>query len=365
VSHWKSNNQLQEIAVPVLNESVLFELGKALLAGGGATAQEATIVARSLVDANLRGHDSHGVMRIPFYVKQVQEGRLTAGSTLTVEHETPATIVADGHWGFGQVLSAQLMSKLMDKAAQVGIASGTLRQSAHIGRLGEYAEMATARGMAAIICANTHGAAQRVAPVGGKRPRLGTNPLCMGVPGGKDGPFILDFGTSATAEGKVRVKKIAGQQVPLGWILDPEGKPTTDPNQLYGDPPGTILPMGGDQAYKGFGLAFMIEMLCGALSGGQCSYPNPPPPIGNCAFFIVIDPQQYAGFEHLQREITQLEDYTRSVPLMDGASEITLPGDPERRTLAKRRLEGIPIDEGNWKALLALAAELKITPPQL
>lgn len=349
--------------MPVLKEAALSEFAIALLAGGGATADEARIVGRSLVDANLRGHDSHGVMRIPFYVKQVQEGRLTAGSNLSVVHETPATIVGDGAWGFGQVLSAQLMEKLMDKASNVGIASGTLRRSAHIGRLGEYAEMATDRGMAAIVCANTHGAAQRVAPVGGKRPRLGTNPLCMGMPGGKDGPFILDFGTSATAEGKVRVKKIAGQQVPLGWILDPDGKPTTDPNQLYGDPPGTILPMGGDQAYKGFGLAFMIEMLCGALSGGQCSYPNPPPPIGNCAFFIVIDPQQYAGIEHLKQEISQLEGYTRSVPLIDGASDVTLPGDPERRTLQKRRAEGIPIDDGNWKALLTLATELKVAVP--
>src|SRR3569832_2672014 len=141
--------------------------------------------------------------------------------------------------------------------------------------------MAAAQKMAAIVCANTHGAAPRVAPVGGKRPRLGTNPLCIGMPGGKEGPFVMDFGTSATAEGKVRVKKIAGQPVPLGWILDPDGKPTTDPNQLYGDPPGTILPMGGDQAYKGFGLAFMIELLAGGLSGGPCAFPNPPAPVGN------------------------------------------------------------------------------------
>lgn len=349
--------------MPVLKESTLLEFSQSLLAGGGATAEEAQVVGRSLVEANLRGHDSHGVMRIPFYVKQVQEGRLKPGMRLEVVHESSGTLVTDGSWGFGQTLSRDLTERLMNKASQAGIASGTLRRSAHIGRLGEYAEMAAEQGMSAIICANTHGAAQRVAPVGGKRPRLGTNPLCVGMPGGKDGPFILDFGTSATAEGKVRVKKIAGQPVPLGWILDPEGKPTTDPNQLYGDPPGTILPMGGDQAYKGFGLAFMIEMLCGALSGGQCSYPNPPPPVGNCAFFIVISPQHYAGFEHLKREIVQLEEYTRTVPRIDGCDEIFLPGDPERRTLTKRRAEGIPIDDGNWNALLKLADELKLTPP--
>ncbi len=349
--------------MPVLESSQLLNFAKALLTAGGALPQEADVVGRSLVDANLRGHDSHGVMRIPFYVQRVQEGKLTPGATLDVVNETPGTIVADGSWGFGQVLSRNLMEWLMDKAATSGIASGTLRKSAHIGRLGEYAEMAAERNMAAIICANTHGAAQRVAPVGGKRPRLGTNPLCIGMPGGKNGPFVLDFGTSATAEGKVRVKKIAGDKVPDGWVLDPEGNPTNDPNQLYGDPPGTILPMGGDQAYKGFGLSFMIEMLCGALSGGQCAYPDPPPPVGNAAFFIVIDPSQYAGFDHLQSEVASLEEYVRTVPRIDGVEEIFLPGDPEQRTFAKRTAEGIPLDDGNWNALLKLAEELGVTPP--
>ncbi len=253
----------------------------------------------------------------------------------------------------------------MQKAAETGIACGTLRQSAHIGRLGEYAEMAAEKQMTALICANTHGAAQRVAPVGGKRPRLGTNPLCIGFPGGKEGPFILDFGTSATAEGKVRVKRIAGQEVPSGWLLDPDGQPTTDPNQLYGDPPGTILPMGGDQAYKGFGLAFMIEMLCGALSGGMCAYPDPPPPIGNCALFVVIDPNQLAGRDHLAKEVSQLENYVRSVPRIDGVDQVTLPGDPERRVLKERTEQGIPLDEGNWSALIDLAKSLNVELPSL
>jgi uncharacterized oxidoreductase len=183
------------------------------------------------------------------------------------------------------------------------------------------------------------------------------------MPGGKNGPFVLDFGTSATAEGKVRVKKIAGEQVPDGWVLDPEGNPTNDPHQLYGDPPGTIRPMGGDQAYKGFGLSFMIEMLCGALSGGQCAYPNPPAPVGNAAFFIVIDPSKFAGFDHLQSEVASLEEYVRTVPRIDGVEEILLPGDPEQRTLAKRSAEGIPLDDGNWNALLKLAEELSVSPP--
>lgn len=349
--------------MPTVSETQLTDFARSLLRAGGANDQEASVVAESLVAANVRGHDSHGVMRIPFYINAVKQGTVQAGAELKIERETPAALVCDGGWGFGQVLSQELMRLLMDKAVQTGIACGTLRRTAHIGRLGEYAEMAAERNLTAMICANTHGAAQRVAPVGGKRPRLGTNPLCIGVPGGKEGPFVLDFGTSATAEGKVRVKRIAGQKVPDGWLLDPDGKPTNDPNQLYGDPPGTILPMGGDQAYKGFGLAYMIEMLCGGLSGGQCSIPNPPPPVGNCVLFLVIDPEQLGGRDHLLREVLHLEEYTRSVPLVEGVSRITLPGDPERRTLTERRANGIPLDDGNWQALIKLAEELGVTKP--
>ncbi|MBM82097.1 MAG: dehydrogenase [Planctomycetaceae bacterium] len=349
--------------MPVFTEDTLRGFAADLLSAGGATADEAPVVANSLVQANLRGHDSHGVMRIPFYIGRVKENLLQPGSTLEVVSESASALVADGGWGFGQVISRDLITRLVGKAAETGIAGGTLRRASHIGRLGEYAEMAAEENMVAMICANTHGAAQRVAPVGGKRPRLGTNPLCIGMPGGKDGPFVLDFGTSATAEGKVRVKKIAGDQVPDGWILDPDGNPTNDPNQLYGDPPGTILPMGGDQAYKGFGLSFMIEMICGGLSGGQCAHPNPPPAIGNCAFFLVISPGQLAGMDHLAAEVSALEEYVRNVPRIDGIEQVYLPGDPERSVLSQRQANGIPIDDGNWSALCDLASELGVNIP--
>jgi hydroxycarboxylate dehydrogenase B len=346
--------------LPVFSEQQLLTFAKSLLSAGGASDEEAAIVARSLVGANLRGHDSHGVMRIPFYVGRIAEEILHPGAEVTFENETAASVVCDGGWGFGQVSSLRLMDRLIEMADSSGVACGTLRRSAHIGRLGEYAELAASNNMSAIICANTHGAAQRVAPVGGKRPRLGTNPICIGMPGGEAGPFVLDFGTSATAEGKVRLKKIAGQTVPEGWIIDPDGEPTTDPNQLYGDPPGTILPMGGDQAYKGFGLSFMIEMLCGGLSGGLCAHPDPPPAIGNCAVFIVMSPDRMAGYDSLATQVSQLEEYVRGVPRIDGVEEIILPGDPERRTLADRQANGIPVDDGNWEALTTLATKLGV-----
>lgn len=350
--------------MPLISADELNRFACQLLEAGGASPPEAETVAKSLVEANLRGYDSHGVMRLPQYIDSIKSGEIRPGSKLSVVHETPAMLACDGGWGFGQVLGRELTQKLIAKAKTVGVGTGTLRNSSHIGRLGEYAEMAAAEGMVSIVLANTHGGAQRVAPVGGIRPRLGTNPLCMGSPGGKDGPFILDFGTTVTAEGKVRVSKIAGKQVPEGWLLDCDGNPTCDPNTLYADPPGTILPMGGTQAYKGFGLAFLIELFCSGLSGAPVVCEKPTGPKGNAACFIIISPEHAAGVTHLLDEAQCLESYVRSVPRRADVSEITLPGDPERRMVEARSQQGLEFDEGNWSALTNLATTLGVATPK-
>lgn len=344
-------NQLQDFAIR-------------LLTAGGLAADEAKLVGTSLVDANLRGHDSHGVMRIPSYLDACAKGDVQAGAELTVASETPVLLVADGHWGFGQSQAHRLTKRLIAKAQDSGMAIGTLVHCYHIGRLGEYCEMAAQAGLVSMLMVNTHGHARRVAPPGGKAPRLGTNPLAIGVPAA-DGPLVLDFGTSATAEGKVRVKKIAGQTCPDGWLLDSEGKPTNDPATLYGTPPGTILPMGGDQAYKGFGLGLMIEIFAGALSGGACIREVPINQLGNCVFMMLVNPAQLGGAEHFASEVKDLTAFVRSCPRIDGVEEILLPGDPERRTFAQRSATGIPLDDGNWQALVQLAEKLHVDVPQV
>ncbi|NOX54490.1 MAG: Ldh family oxidoreductase, partial [Planctomycetes bacterium] len=166
--------------MPVFSENTLRDFAQRLLEAGGVPAEKATIVANSLVLANLCGYDSHGVMRIPFYVANIEAGRLQPEADLRIERETPAVIVGDGGWGMGQVICRQMLDRLFQKAAVLGIASGSLRRTGHIGRLGEYAEWAAEHGMVTLLCCNNHGAAQRVAPIGGKRPRLGTNPMCIG-----------------------------------------------------------------------------------------------------------------------------------------------------------------------------------------
>jgi LDH2 family malate/lactate/ureidoglycolate dehydrogenase len=348
--------------MPTFDAAVLTQFATRLFAASGIAPAEAALVGRSLIEANLRGHDSHGIMRVPYYLDQVAKGEIVPGAPLRITHETPSLLAADGGWGFGQSLARGLMDRLIAKARATGVCVGTLVHSAHIGRVGEYCEQAAAAGMVSMLMVNTHGAARRVAPPGGRAPRLGTNPLAFGVPAA-GGPLVLDFGTSATAEGKVRVKKIAGQMCPDGWLLDNTGQPTNDPNSLYGDPPGTIRPMGGDQAYKGFGLALMVEIFAGALSGGVTIREKPINQIGNCVFMLVADPAVMGGQQHFAAEVAQLTEFVRGCPRIEGVDEILLPGDPERRTLAARQATGIPLDDGNWTALVKLAEKLNVPAP--
>ncbi|OYV83311.1 MAG: dehydrogenase [Planctomycetia bacterium 21-64-5] len=348
--------------MPAIPADQLTEFAAELLAKGGVGAEEANLVAHSLVDANLRGHDSHGVMRIPSYLEWVAKGDVVPNAPFTVVKQSPTSLAADGGWGFGQTQARRLTEALIVKARESGSGIGTLIRCGHIGRLGEYCEQAAAAGLVSMVMVNTHGHARRVAPPGGKAPRLGTNPLAFGVPADQ-GPLVLDFGTSATAEGKVRVKKIAGQLCPDGWLLDAGGKPTNDPNTLYADPPGTILPMGGPQAYKGFGLALMVEIFAGALSGGVTIRERPINQNGNCVFMLLADPEHFGGRDHFAAEVAQLSRFVRDCPRVAGIDEIQLPGDPERRVLAERQARGIPLDEGNWKQLTALAERLGVDVP--
>jgi uncharacterized oxidoreductase len=348
-----------------IDPQALTEFATSLFAAAGVPANEAAIVARSLVGANLRGHDSHGVMRIPQYVAFLERGDYLAGVPLVVEHETPALVVCNGQWGLGQVQAYRLLDQLLPKARALGLAAGTIRNCGHIGRLGEYAEHVADAAMILIATVNNGGAGQRVAPPGGIQPRLGTNPLCIAVPTTSDeAPIILDFGTSVAAEGKVRVHHISNRPVPDGWLLDPQGRPTTDPSVLYQSPPGSILPLGGEQSYKGFGLGLILDLLAGGLSGGRCSHPGAPPARGNNVFFLVLDPAWFAGLDRLRTQAGELAEYVRETPRAVGVTSILLPGDPERASARGRSTHGIPIEPNHWQMLVDLAQRLGVSLPQ-
>lgn len=349
--------------MPTLAAAPLTAFARQLLMAAKVPPADATIVAEHLVDANLCGHDSHGVMRVPQYIGFLNDGTYHADAEFHVTNETPAVLAVDGGWGLGQVQAHRLLDRLVPKSKALGIAAGTIRQCGHIGRLGAYAEAAASKGLAFFATVNSHGAGRRVAPPGGTEGRISTNPICFGAPTANS-PVILDFGTSVAAEGKVRVHFQKKEPTPDGWLLDAHGRPTTDPGVLYTEPRGTILPFGGPQAYKGFGLGLVLDLFSGALSGGRCA--NPADPIGgtgNAVLFVLFDPALFGGSQHFLDQATALVDYVRSCPTASGVKEITLPGDPERTTKAQRSRTGIPIPDGTWSLLVNSASAFSIPLP--
>ena len=349
--------------MPILPAEQLRNLSEALFVAAQIPASEAAVVARSLVDANLCGHDSHGVIRVPQYVGFIREGKLFCAVEPEVLRETPALLALDGRWGLGQVQAYRTLERLLPKAKNLGLAAGTLRRCGHIGRLGEYAEWAAARGLALFATVNSHGSGRRVSPPGGIAGRISTNPICFGCPTPTH-PLVLDFSTSACAEGKVRVAFQKGESVPPGWILNSKGEPSTTAGDLYADPPGTILPFGGPQAYKGFGLGFMLDALAGGLSGGESSRPDRPMPgLGNSVIFTLYDVEHFGGREHFLSSVGGLSEFVRNTPRAAGVNEIVLPGDPERKSREQRQVSGIPISQGTWDTLAKLAGELHVEFP--
>jgi uncharacterized oxidoreductase len=349
--------------VPTLSADRSLAFAEAMFRAAKVSAAEATLVARSLVDANLCGFDSHGLIRVVQYIELLEKGVYRSGAAFTVLNETPAILVVDANYGLGQVQAHRLLNRLTEKARAVGVAAGSLRNCAHIGRLGEYAEAAAKEQLAFFGTVNSHGHGRRVAPPGGIEGRISTNPLCLGVPTASD-PVVLDIGTSVCAEGKVRVHFNKGQPVPEGWLLDSHGKPTTDPAVLYKEPRGSILPLGGAQAYKGFGLGLLLDMFAGGLSGGLCSSPTAPIFGCNAVLFTVFDIRQFGGTEHFLREVTGLAEFVRGCPRAEGVPEITLPGDPERKQRQKRQKDGITLDDGTWGQLVGAAERLGVPVPE-
>lgn len=348
--------------MPTHSPDTLIRFATSLFQAAGVVADDAALVATSLVDANLAGHDSHGVVRVMQYVQALNDGLLHSGVSLKILAQTPAVLTCDGQWGLGQVQAHRLLDQLAPMARQIGLAAGTLMQCGHIGRLGEYGEKAAQLGLVLLATVNNHGFGRAVAPPGGTAGRIGTNPLCVAIPAGEGPPVVLDIGTSVCAEGKVRVLFNKGERVPEGWLLDAQGEPTTDPATFYAKPPGTILPLGGTQAYKGFGLGLVLDMLAGGLTGASCSRPDVTPRSANAVVFVLFDPERFAGIGHFRQEITDLVANVRNSPARAGAT-VTLPGDPERTTREARRRQGITIDDGTWGQLTELAAKLGVSVP--
>ena len=243
----------------------LRDIAAQLLMGAGASAEEAEIVSRHSIGANLVGHDSHGIIQIPTYIDRVKRGHIMPGAEYEVIRETSTTTVVDGHWGYGYVVSERAMKTTIAKALEHGVAAATVFRQSHVGRVADYPIMASNEGLIGMMTADSGRSAKAVVPFGGKEARLGTNPLCLSMPSNLEGPMFIDMATSAVAAGKLGVAVARGTSVPEGWIIDKDGNPSTDPSDLRSG--GAVLPLGGDQGHKGYGLGVMIEIFSGILTG--------------------------------------------------------------------------------------------------
>jgi hydroxycarboxylate dehydrogenase B len=348
--------------MPVFQPDDLNDFVRRLFEAAGASAAEAAAVAASLVESNLRGHDSHGVLLARWYLSQIKHGELVPGAPFEVLHETPALLACDGHLGFGQVQCRELVRRVCEKARGSGMACGTMKRCGHIGRLGEWVEQAAAAGLAALISVNDNGVVRTVAPPGGIRACISTNPIAIGVPTG-GAPLVLDISTSAVANGKLKVARLVNKPVPVGWIQDASGNPTTDPNVMLADPPGSLLPFGGDQAHKGFGLGLLFDILVGGLTGGFC----PPAAEGtqewNNVLLVAWDPARCAGAEHFRAEADKLIGAVRNTPTKAGVDRIQLPGDRSSETRTRRLKTGITLDGDHWETLAKIAGKLGVSVP--
>jgi len=326
----------------------------------GVTAAEADRVAESLVESNLVGHDSHGIVLARWYASQVDSGELRPGAPLTVLRELPGMLACDGGLGFGQVQCRSFVERCVEKARTSGAVCATLRASGHIGRLGEWVEQAARAGFASLIAVNDNGAIYTVAPPDGIDRRLSTNPIGVGIPTPNGEPIVLDMSTSAVANGKLKIARLAGRQVPEGWIQDAEGNPTRDPQVMLADPPGALRPFGGDQAYKGFGLGLVFDILSAGLAGGSCPPASPGTVECNNVLLVVWSPAAFGGEPHFLGEAGKLVDWVRSARPRPGCDRIQLPGDRSRETRQARLASGIPLSDAYLAPLRELAAELHV-----
>ena len=220
--------------MPTIQHQTLRPFGYDLFEAAGLPEDQARIAMDHLVDANLTGHDSHGLIRVPQYLDMIEQGRITTDAKVEVLQENRLTAIVDGHWGFGQVTMTRAVEVGLAKAGQHGIAAVTARHTNHIGRLGSYVDRIAREGLIGLLFVNAVGTpAFRMTPWGGTEPRLVTDPLAFGIPSPSGDPIVLDMTTTVVAEGKVRLRRNRGEQAPDGWLLDAEGRATNDPNVLY------------------------------------------------------------------------------------------------------------------------------------
>jgi len=344
--------------MPKIAHDRLKAIGEALMIAHGVSAEEAEIVMRHSVEANLVGHDSHGIIQIPTYLERVKQGHIVPGAPWQIVQESATTTVIDGNWGFGYVVNEKAMKYTIEKAKKSNVAAATVFRQSHIGRVGAYPAMAAAEGMIGICTADSGRTPKHVAPFGGREARLGTNPISIGIPSDLEGPMVLDMATSAVAAGKIGLAVARNEQIPHGWIVDKEGNPTHDPNDYKRG--GVLLPLGGSEGYKGTGLGVMVEILCGLLTGlGFGIDPNGAHNDG--CFIAVFNVEAFRPLKQFKSEVAEFSRFLKSSAPAKGSTGVYYPGEVEYLKHQARIRDGIDVEDATWKKLADMAAQFGMT----
>ena len=346
------------VSITHIDHQALRPFIRAIFQAAGSSTDEAATVADHLVEANLKGHDSHGVIRAAKYADWVAAGQLVPNRHAEIVSDRPAMLVIDGGFGYGQVIGKEAMALGAERARRNGLCAIGIRNSGHLGRIGAWPEQLAQADLASVHFVNTSGYGILVAPHGGSDRRLSANPIAAGVPVTGGAPIILDIATSVIAEGKIQIARNRGDQLKPGLVIDGAGRPTTDPATFYSHPPGAIFPFGG---HKGYGLSLFCEIFAGSLTGGGSSHPKNPT-VGrlvNNMLSIAFDPSAFPNAD-FANDVMRLSDWVKSSPPIEPNGEVLLPGEVEEAISAERLRKGIPLDAETVRQLTVCASRLRV-----
>jgi hydroxycarboxylate dehydrogenase B len=343
------------IALERLNTAI-----RLFVRGFGNSVAEVEAVASNLIEANLTGHDSHGIGMLPRYADAFLEGGLKPNTHVRTVLDGSTLLRLDGGAGFGQVIGQEAMALGIARAREHGSCIVALGNAHHLGRIGAWAEQAARAGLVSMHFVNVISRGI-VAPFGGSDARFGTNPFCAGVPLTGREPVILDFATSIIAQGKTRVAMNKGELVPPDHLIDDHGRPTQEPRYTVVPPFGALLTFGG---HKGFGMAMMAELLGGALASGmtQRDHDSSKRRILNGMFSVLLDPAQLGDRAGFEREALAFIDWVKGSKPREGFDPVQVAGEPERAKRKKRAAEGVPVDGTTWQEILDAATKLGLDP---
>jgi len=339
--------------MPVFKAEQLHKMGMTIFQGAGASANEAKQVMGLLIESNLVGHDSHGVIRIPTYIDLILKGKTKLGAKIEIIRESPTTAVVNGNWGLGQIVARQTMGLAIEKARKNDVGIVSTFNCNHIGRMADYALMAAEQDMIGYCCVNAN---PQVVPFGGMQRMFNQSPLGWAIPAGEEPPFVLDISTSVSAGGKIAVARARGEKMPPGYIIDKDGNPSTDPEDYYRG--GAGLPFGGPVGYKGFGLAMVVDITAGILSGRGAAYLGGER--GQGIFQMAINIGAFRSLDEFKKEMDDLLRAVKNSKPAPGSKGILLPGEPELRTKEQRLTKGIEIPQRTWEDLVQTGKKVKV-----